>query len=127
MGRCEQANDQPTVHANYGSYLVAQARKISRISLVGPRDRFFGGGITLIGLVTASAAAVGIGTGAIAAAGLLSTVFAVLGFSPDVNEDAEIVAESTNSAAPLVHDLFVADQRLRWPSKTPAPLQYERL
>ena len=88
---------------------------------------FFGGGIALIGLVTASAATVGIGAGAIAAAGLLSMVFAVLGFSPDVNEDAEIVAERTNSAPPLVHDFFVADQRPRWPSKTPEPLQYERL
>jgi len=64
----------------------------------------FGAGITVIGLVTASAATVGIGVGAIAAAGLLSIVFAFLGFSLDVNGEAEIIAESTNSTPPLVHD-----------------------
>ena len=82
----------------------------------------FGAGITVIGLVTASAATVGIGAGAIAAAGLLSIVFAVLGFS----QDAEIVAESTNSTPPLVHDPFAADKRPRWSPKTAEPLQYER-
>ena len=82
----------------------------------------FGAGITVIGLVTASAATVGIGAGAIAAAGLLSIVFAVLGFSLDVNEDAE----STNSTPPLVHDPFAADKRPRWSPKTAEPLQYER-
>ena len=86
----------------------------------------FGAGITVIGLVTASAATVGIGVGAIAAAGLLSIVFAVLGFSLDVNEDGEIVAESTNSTPPLVHDPFAADKRPRWSPKTAEPLQYER-
>ena len=86
----------------------------------------FGAGITVIGLVTASAATVGIGAGAIAAAGLLSIVFAVLGFSLDVNEDAEIVAESTNSTPPLVHDPFAADKRPGWSPKTAEPLQYER-
>jgi hypothetical protein len=79
----------------------------------------FGAGITVIGLVTASAATVGIGAGAIAAAGLLSIVL-------DVNEHAEIVAESTNSTPPLVHDPFAADKRPRWSPKTAEPLQYER-
>ena len=78
----------------------------------------------MIGLVTTSAATVGIGAGAIAAAGLLSIVFAVLGVSLDVNEDAEINAGSTNSTPPLVHDPFGGDPR--WPPKTAEPLQYER-
>jgi hypothetical protein len=58
----------------------------------------FGAGITSIGIVTISGATVGIGAGTIAAAGLLSMVFAVLGFSPDVNEDAEIFAETSPPA-----------------------------
>jgi hypothetical protein len=86
----------------------------------------FGAGITVIGLVTASAATVSIGAGAIAAAGLLSVVFAVLGFSLDVKEDAEIVAENTHSTPPLVHDPFGGDQRPRWPPKSAEPVQYER-
>jgi hypothetical protein len=77
----------------------------------------FGAGITVIGLVTTSAATVGIGAGAVAAGGLLSIVFAVLGFSLDVNEDAEIT---------LLHDPFGEDQRPLWPPKTAEPLQYER-
>jgi hypothetical protein len=86
----------------------------------------FGAGITVIGLVTASAATVSIGAGAVAAAGLLSVVFAVLGFSLDVKEDAEIVAENTHSTPPLVHDPFGGDQRPRWPPKSAEPMQYER-
>ena len=85
----------------------------------------FGAGITVIGLATTSATTVGIGAGAIAAAGLLSIVFAVLGFSLDVNEDAEIIAESTNSTPPLAHEPFGGDPRPLWPPKTAAPLQYE--
>ena len=73
----------------------------------------FGAGITSMGVVTTSAATVGIGAGTIAAAGLLSMVFAFLGFGPNVNEGAEIFAKSTNSAPPLVHDIFVEDQHPR--------------
>jgi hypothetical protein len=79
---------------------------------------FLGAGITVIGLVTTSPASVGIGVGTIAAAGLLSIVFALLGFSPDMNEDAEIPAESTNSTPPLVHDPLGGDQHPHWPPKT---------
>jgi hypothetical protein len=86
----------------------------------------FGAGITSIGVVTTSGATVGIGAGTIAAAGLLSIVFAVLGFSPDVNEDAEIFAQTTNSTPPLVQDIFVADQHPRRPSRTTEPLQAAR-
>jgi hypothetical protein len=86
----------------------------------------FGAGIAVIGLVTASATTVSVGAGAIAAAGLLSVVFAVLGFSLDAKEHAEIVAESTHSTPPLVHDPFAADKRPRWSPKTAEPLQYER-
>jgi hypothetical protein len=86
---------------------------------------FLGAGITVIGLATTSATTVGIGAGAIAAAGLLSIVFAVLGFGLDVNQDAEIIAESTNSTPPLAHDPFGGNPRPLWPPKTAAPLQYE--
>jgi hypothetical protein len=86
----------------------------------------FGAGIAVIGLVTASATTMSVGAGAIAAAGLLSVVFAVLGFSLDAKEDAEIVAKSTHSTPPLVHDPFAADKRPPWSPKTTEPLQYER-
>ena len=77
-----------------------------------------GAGITVIGLVTTSPATVGVGAGIIAAAGLLSMVFAVVGFSLNLYEAEEIFSESAKSAPPLVHDPYSADQRPIWPLKT---------
>ena len=85
-----------------------------------------GAGIIVIGLVITSPVTAAVGAGVIAAAGLLSVVFAVLGFSLDVKEDAEIVAENTHSTPPLVHDPFGGDQCPRWPPKSAEPVQYER-
>ena len=125
-GRCEHVNGQRTVHATYASCLIAQARKISRISFVDPRDCSFRG------RHNSDWPCHGLGchseywAGAVAAAGLLSVVFAVLGFGLDVKEDAEIVAENTHSTPPLVHDPFGGDQRPRWPPKSAEPMQYER-
>ena len=77
-----------------------------------------GAGITVIGLIITSPATVGVGAGIIAAAGLLSIVFALIGFSLDLNETEEISSESAKAAPPLVHDPYSADQRPTWPLKT---------
>jgi hypothetical protein len=77
-----------------------------------------GAGITVMGLVTTSPATVGVGAGIIAAAGLLSVVFAFVGFSLDQNEDAESSGQSTNFGPPVVDDPYRTDQRPIWPPKT---------
>jgi amino acid transporter len=77
-----------------------------------------GAGITVMGLVTTSPATVGVGAGIIAAAGLLSVVFAFVGFSLDQNEDAESSGQSTNFGPPVVNDPYRTDQRPIWPPKT---------
>jgi hypothetical protein len=77
-----------------------------------------GAGITVIGLVTASPATIGVGAGGIAAAGLLSVVFAFVGFSLDRNEDAESSGQRTNFGPPMVDDPYRTDQRPIWPPKT---------
>ena len=79
---------------------------------------FLGAGITVMGLVTTSPAAVGIGAGTIAAAGLLSIVFAVVGFSMNLNASEESSSEIARSAPPPVHDPYGADQCPIWPPKT---------
>jgi hypothetical protein len=77
---------------------------------------FLGAGITVIGLVTASPVTAAVGAGAIAAAGLLSIVFAIGGLSLNQDEAEEISPESAKSAQPLVHDPYSADPT--WPLKT---------
>jgi hypothetical protein len=80
-----------------------------------------GAGITVMGLVTTSPATVCLGAGIIAAAGLLSVVFAFVGFSLDQNEDAESCGQSTNFEPPVVDDPYRTDQRPIWPPKTSRP------
>ena len=76
---------------------------------------FLGAGITVIGLVTTTPATVGVGAGIIAAAGLLSIVFAVVGLSLNLDKAEE---SSAKSAPPLVHDPYSGDQRPIRPLKT---------
>ena len=77
-----------------------------------------GAGITVMGLVTTSPTTVCVGAGIIAAAGLLSVVFAFVGLSLDQNEDAKSSGQSTNFGPPVVNDPYRTDQRPIWPPKT---------
>jgi hypothetical protein len=77
-----------------------------------------GAAITVMGLATTSPTTVGVGAGIIAAAGLLSVVFAFVGFSFDQNEDAEGSGQSTDFEPPIVDDPYRTDQRPIWPPKT---------
>jgi hypothetical protein len=77
-----------------------------------------GAGITVMGLATTSPATVGVGAGIIAAAGLLSVVFAFVGFSLGQNEDAESSGQRTNFGPPMVNNPYRTDQRPIWPPKT---------
>ena len=77
-----------------------------------------GAGITVMGLANTSPATVGVGAGIIAAAGLLSVVFAFVGFSLDQNEDAKSSGQSTNFGQPVVNDPYRTDKRPIWPPKT---------
>jgi hypothetical protein len=77
-----------------------------------------GAGITVMGLATTSPTTVCVGAGIIAAAGLLSVVFAFVGLSLDQNEDAKSSGQSTNFGPPVVNDPYRTDQRPIWPPKT---------
>jgi len=68
-----------------------------------------GAGITVMGLATTSPTTVCVGAGIIAAAGLLSVVFAFVGFSLDQNEDAEGSGQSTDFEPPVVDDPYRTD------------------
>ena len=97
------------------------SRKLNRVHvylLLVLGIALIGAGITVTGLATTSAATVGVGAGIIAAAGLLSVVFAFVGFSLDQNEDAESSGQSTNFGPPVVNDPYRTDQRPIWPPKT---------
>jgi hypothetical protein len=79
---------------------------------------FFGAGIAITGLVSRSPAAVGIGAGAIVAAGLISILFALMGSRLRTSEETEGYVEKATFTAPLVNDPEVEHQRPAWPPKT---------
>ena len=78
---------------------------------------FLGAGITIMGLASRSAAAVGVGAGTIAAAGFISIFFALV--RPRLNTNAEDTSsEDRKSAAPVFHYLDANEGSRAWPPKT---------
>jgi hypothetical protein len=79
---------------------------------------FLGAGITIIGLASSSPATVAIGAGAIAAAGLISIFFALVGLRLITKTDENISLEDSASAASFTHDMHTGEQHITWPPKT---------
>jgi len=79
---------------------------------------FLGAGITIIGLAGSSPATVGIGAGAIVAAGLISIFFAVVGLRLTAKTDESMSSEDSTSAASFAYNAHTDEQHFPWPPKT---------
>jgi hypothetical protein len=79
---------------------------------------FLGLGITTIGLASSSPVTIAIGAGAIAAAGVISIFFALIGLRQITKTDENMALEDSGSAASFTHDVHTAKQHITWPPKT---------
>jgi hypothetical protein len=77
---------------------------------------FFGAGITAIGFATTSPTAVGLGAGAVVAAGLIAVFFALAGYRLTVEEES-VPTEATSIARPSP-DPEPENRRPTWPPRT---------
>ena len=77
---------------------------------------FFGAGITAIGFAIGSPGAVGLGAGAVVAAGLIAVFFAVAGSRLTVEEES--VPTNEAPIAPLTPDPDPENRRPVWPPRT---------
>jgi hypothetical protein len=76
---------------------------------------FFGAGITAIGFAIDSPGAVGLGAGAVVAAGLIAVFFALAG---SLTVEQESVPIDDASIAPLSPDADPENRRPAWPPRT---------
>ena len=77
---------------------------------------FFGAGITAIGFATTSPTAVGLGAGAVVAAGLIAVFFAVAGSRLNIEEES--VPTDDTPIVPLTLDPDPENRRPAWPPRT---------
>jgi hypothetical protein len=77
---------------------------------------FFGAGITAIGFAIDSPGAVGLGAGAVVAAGLIAVFFALAGSRLTVEKESIPIDET--SIAPVTSDPDPENRRPAWPPRT---------